>query len=302
MKESMIEFTHKGTLEIGNPEAQIFCFVGKDNKGEIRRVISGRSLTSAIGMKGRGDGARKRIAQHHKLRPYFSPDLVKAIEQPLQIVGGPGSRRSKPVDGYEATVLHDICQAILDARDAGVLTTKPEIRYANYSNALIRGLAKVGIIALIDEATGYQAERDRNELNRLLKMYVTEELRPWVKTFPDDFYRELFRLRGWQYKPLSVKRPQVVGKLTNQIIYERMPPGVLEELERKNPKNSKGNRSHRHFQNLTEDIGLPQLQKMLAGVIALMRASTTWGGFQRLLERAYPPNGHRQLELFDEDA
>ncbi len=295
MSQNSITFTHSGILEIGN--ARIQCFVGKDNQGKVRRVISGRSLTSAIGMKGRGPGARRRVAKHHKLGPYLPDDLVKAIEEPVEIVGGPGSRRTKPTDGYEATVLHDICQAILDAKDDGALTTAAELRYAQYSEALIRGLAKVGIIALIDEATGYQAERDREELQKLLSMYVNEELRPWVKTFPDDYYRELFRLRGWQYKPLSVKRPQFVGKLTNQIVYERMPPGVLEELEKRNPKNMRGHRTHHHHQHLTEDVGVPHLEKMLTGVTALMRASPNWNMFMRLLNRAYPPNGVRQLEL-----
>ena len=155
-----------------------------------------------------------------------------AIQNPIQFLGT-GSRVKHPAAGYEATILHDLCQAALSARDTGVLKTEQEQRYAQYCEALLRAFAKVGMVALVDEATGYQAERDRDELHRILEAYIAQELLPWAKRFPDEFYRQLFRLRGWQYSPLTVKRPQYIGKLTNKLIYEKLPPGVLGELRRK---------------------------------------------------------------------
>ncbi len=109
----------------------------------------------------------------------------------------------------------------------------------------------------------------------------------WAKRFPDEFYKQLFRLRGWQYSPFSVKRPVFVGKLTNYLIYEQLPDGVLEELRHKNPKDEKGRRKHRHHQFLTEDIDNPHLEKHLASVTTLMRASTHWRSFERLFIRAF---------------
>ena len=168
----------------------------------------------------------------------------------------------------------------------------------------MRALSRVGVIALVDEATGYQEVRDRDELHRILAAYIHEELLPWAKRFPDEFYQQLFRLKGWEYKPPSVKRPQFVGKLTNELIYEKLPDGVLQQLREKNPLTSGGYRKHRHHQFLTMDIGNPHLERHVAAVTTLMRVSSTWTRFKKLFDRAYPP-AIAQLELLsladDED-
>lgn len=130
-----------------------------------------------------------------------------------------------------------------------------------------------GIIALVDEATGYQYDRARDALEKILDKFISKELRKWAKTFPDEFFENMFRLRGWQYVPFSVKRPGVVGKYTNDLIYERLAPGVLEELKRLTPRDERGRTKHRFFQRLTENVGHPRLREHLAAVIALMKAS-----------------------------
>jgi hypothetical protein len=124
--------------------------------------------------------------------------------------------------------------------------------------------------------------------HNILAAYIAPELLPWTKRFPDDFYKEMFRLMGWQYNPMIMKRPKHVGNLTNQWIYEKLPPGVLDELRRKNPKNEKGRRSHCHHQFLTDDIGNPHLEKQLAVVLSLMRASVNKQEFLRLFRRVFP--------------
>ncbi len=279
---------HQGILSIG--DIQIPCFVLEDGT----RVISGRGMTKAIGMKGRGQGVQ-RIPSHKTIKPFINNELEVAIKNPINFLGV-GSRRKNPTAGYEATILHDLCQVVLKARDEDALKTEQEKRYAQYCDILIRAFAKVGIVALVDEATGYQYIRDRDELNRILEVYIAEELLPWTKRFPDEFYKQLFKLRNWQYSPLSIKRPQYVGKLTNQLIYEKLPPGVLDELRKKNPVTPKGFRKHRHHQFLTEDIGNPHLERHIASVTTLMRAAPNWRNFERLFQRAFP-SGHEQLEM-----
>lgn len=81
-------------------------------------------MTKAIGMKGRGQGIR-RISSHKTLIPFINNDLRVAIENPIKFIGT-SSRKKNPTAGYEATILHDLCQAILDARDNGVLKTDQE--------------------------------------------------------------------------------------------------------------------------------------------------------------------------------
>jgi hypothetical protein len=283
--------THAGEMRIG--DITIPCFVLENGM----RVISHRGLQQSLG-RGISGGARNTA---HFLAQFESKvrdgkDLTARVSEPLHFVP-PNFGRS--AYGYEATVLADICDVILEARQAGVATGKHVDRVAARCEILVRGFARVGIIALVDEATGYQDVRPRDDLHRLLALYISNELLPWAKRFPDEFYKQLFRLRGWQYNPMSVKRPRLVGRLTELIVYKKLPPGVLEKLKEKNPKNESGRRRHKHHEFLTDDIGNPHLEKHLAVVTALMRASPHWDSFKRLLARAVPTPGE-QLGLFDE--
>jgi hypothetical protein len=284
--------THQGTLSIGDIE--IPCFVLEDRT----RVISGRGMTTAIGMRGRGQGVT-RIPTHRTLKPFINEGLELAIKNPINFVGV-GSRSTKPTAGYEATILLQVCEVVLNARDAGQLRTEQEIRYAQYCDTLIRAFAKVGVVALIDEATGYQEVRDRLALQKILEKYIREDLARWAKTFPDEFYEELFRLKGWQYRPLSDKRPSVVGHWTNDIIYSRLAPGVLDALRKKNPVNETGRRPHKHFQYLTDEHGHPKLQEHLSNVIFLMKGSANWQSFYRILQRSSPKLGETPELLLDD--
>jgi hypothetical protein len=149
----------------------------------------------------------------------------------------------------------------------------------------------VGIIALIDEATGYQDSRAKDALAKILEAFITKELRKWVSTFPVDYYKELFRLRGWKFPNLPAdqrKRPILVGRLTNDIIYDRLAPGVKQELHRITPRDDKGRLKQKLFQHLTEEVGNPKLREHLASVVALMKAADKWTQFMTMLNRALP--------------
>lgn len=298
--QTLIRATHGSAdtpLKIG--EIEIPCYVLEDG----RRVLVQSGVLRALGIArggntpySRGDRL-SRFTGQPALQPFVSRSILDVIENPIEFKTPKGGRAL----GYEATILTDVCEAILKARDAGKLQKQQE-HIARRADLLMRGFAVVGIVALVDEATGYQAVRDKNALFRILEAYVSKELLPWTKRFPDEFYQEMFRLRGWQYSPLSVSRPGIVGKLTNNIVYERLPPGVLDELQRKNPVISRGRRAHKHHQFLTTDIGNPHLEKHLAIVIALMRASDSYPKFEKLLNKAVPvPNKPIQTEMFADD-
>jgi hypothetical protein len=201
--------------------------------------------------------------------------------------------------GYRAEILPKVCEVYLKARDANALL-KTQEKFAAACDLIVRGLAHVGIIALVDEVTGYQAVRSRQALEEILEKFISKELRKWAKTFPDEFYEQMFRLRDWQYVPFSVKRPVIIGKFTNDLVYERLAPGVLEELKRITPRDEKGRTKQRFFQRLTEDVGHPRLREHLTAVIALMRASTKWDQFYRMLQRALPKYMEQQPLGLDE--
>jgi hypothetical protein len=275
---------YKGILKISDIE--IPCFVLNDG----RRVISGRGITSAIGMRGRGQGMA-RISALLRQKGNSSNDLHVAIDNPIVFDGA----APLPTQGYEAPVLVEICEAMLDARDRGALKTEQEQRYGSACYILTRAFAKLGIVALVDEATGYQEIRDRNALQQILDRYIGAELAKWARTFPEEFYREVFRLKSWTFTPGSNKRPMMMAKITADLIYSRLAPGVLDELRRLSPKDERGRRKNKLFQWLSPDFGHPTLKNHISGVIYLAKANDDWDIFCRALDRAAPQFGKTLL-------
>lgn len=296
MNDNILKITYGSPdrpLTIGAIE--IPCYVLEDTT----RVLSQRGLQTGIGMSTSG-GSRigeQRIAtflDSIAKKSIQNKDLTMRIRNPLRFRRTNGGRI---VYGYEATILADICDAVLAARNLNIL--QPQQKHiADQCEILVRGFARVGIIALVDEATGYQDVRDRLALNAILDKYLRKEFAAWSKRFPDEFYEQIFRLKGWQWCGMSINRPSVVGHYTNDVVWNRLAPGIRKRLETKNPKDEKGYRRARHHQWLTEDLGHPALTQHLHAVMSLMRASTTWEQFQRLLQRAFPKKGDTlEMEL-----
>ena len=275
--------THFGSLKIG--ETEIICFVLDDG----RRVISGRGLTSAIGMKGRGQGAA-RIAGHKLLKHNESNDLSLAIETPIKFVGRSPKGANATSDGYEAIVLQEVCESILTARDKGLLASDQDKRYAVRADILMRGFARVGIVALVDEATGYQKDRAKDALAKVLEAFVAKELQPWVKTFPADYYEQLFRLYHIPFPPEGKPqwRPSFFGHITNDVVYARLAPELLPELKK---AASKAARKARLHQWLINEMGHPKLREHLASIVTLMRISKTPDQFKGFVDQAHPRFG-----------
>ena len=163
------------------------------------------------------------------------------------------------------------------------------------ADILMRALAHTGIIALIDEVTGYQSQRPPDALTKILEAFIAKELQPYVKTFPSDFYEHLFRLRGLNYKTDSVERPLYFGCLTNDIVYRRLAPGVLAELKKITLRNEAGRPKHKYFQRLTHNLGYPKLREHLGGVVDIMKLSSDYGDFLSKLDRLHPRYGQMYL-------
>jgi P63C domain len=230
------------------------------------------------------------------LKPYISHDL-EAVLSVVEFRTPKGTR----AEGFQAELLPKICETYLSARDAKALTS-PQSRVAKQADILMRGLAHVGIIALVDEATGYQEVRDRLALQEILDRYLRKEFAAWAKRFPDEFYREIFRLRGWVWKGMRINRPQCVAAYTRNLVYQRLAPGIFKELEARNPKIERGHRLALHHQWLTEDVGHPALAQHLHALLGLMRASDTWQQMMKLVNRAFPKRGDSlQMEMFRDD-
>ena len=259
------------------------------------RILTQTDFMEGMGMYYSGWVAQKQSQDNSSAEiPHFlafkalEPFIDKHLGDLQSITLSYKTERGNTARGIKAEIIPKICEIWIDADEQGKLG-KRQKQIAQSAKLLMRSLAHTGIIALVDEVTGYQNVRARHALEEILNKFISEELRKWAKTFPDEFYKEMFRLKEWPYNPSSIdKRPGVVGKYTNNLVYERLAPGVLDELRKKNPKNSKGHRRHKHFQYLTEDIGDPRLREHLASVIVLMRASDNWDQFMRSMNRALP--------------
>ena len=270
-------------LIIGNIE--IDCYVLEDET----RVLSRGGFQSALG--------RHRTSRKHQqndvvnlpaflaasnLQPFVSKALVTA-STPVEFQA---PSRGPVAYGYRAELLPEVCEVYEEAHRAGALLPSQQ-HIAERARIVRKGLGKLGIIGLVDEATGYQEIRSKLALATILEKFIAKELQPWTRTFPYEFYEQIFRLKRWS-GPDGVKRPSVIGHYTNDIVYARLAHGVLEELQRKNPALPTGGRKRRHHQWFTPDPGHAKLKEHLAAVIALMKVAPNWNRFMADLPRAFP--------------
>jgi hypothetical protein len=169
-------------LELG--DVQIPCYVLDDGT----RVLSFTGLISALGIsRGSTRGGDTRLVQfveNEAVRSFLSAEVIGAVKEPIKFTP---PHRGRTAYGYQATLLADLCEGILAARTADTLTTPSQLAIAKQCEILVRGFARVGIVALVDEVTGYQRDRSKDELARILRDWVAKELQPYVKMFPADF-------------------------------------------------------------------------------------------------------------------
>jgi len=278
-------------LVIGGIEIQ--CYVLEN---ELRVLSQGDFLTAINGPGGPGvEPAGMPDADElpvflsgGNLKPFISKELVSSATPVLFQL----DTDSQPIVGYSALLLPEVCVAYLEARDAGALHPDP---LAKNAETLIRGLATVGVIALVDEATDYRRVCEQNALEKILNRYLDDNARKWAKTFPDEFWRKLIKIKGLP-SYMAMKRPDFVGMWVNDIVYKRLAPGILQELEELNPAETDPitgtrTRENKHHQYLTEDQGLPELREHLAKVMTLMDAAANKHDFRRLLNTALPKHG-----------
>ncbi len=289
----LLQATHEGEVKIG--DAVFKAAVLPNGK----RLLSQGTFLLALGRSRTpkaGTGALTTVdglpffLQAEQLKDFISDDLRQSTT-PILFRTAAGRRAV----GYDAELLPMVCEVYLKLRDESVESTgKVPAQYRHIirqCDALMRGLAHVGIIALVDEATGYQETRDRLALQAILDKFLRKELAAWAKTFPDEFYQQIFRLRGWEWRGMAVNRPQVVAYYTKDLVYLRLAPGLLKELEDRMPRDEKGRRKGRYPQLLTDDIGHPALARHLYAVTTLMRLSKDWDSLMDMVDRAFPRYG-----------
>lgn len=264
------------------------------NLADGRRVISTTAFLTALGRARPGGQTYERrratgrdqlpvFLASERLRPFIPSNFSVATIRYSPVGNGPRA------EGVDADAVPMICKIWVDAWTAGALLDR-QLPTAYAAAAINNALAHVGIIALIDEVTGYQADRAREELQKILKAYVCPEMLPWLQRFPSEFFKETYKIMGWEYKEGTAARPGFVGTIINDWIYKRLPAPVLPELCKVNPVID-GHRRRKHHQHLTRETGIPHLDRQISHVTMLMRVSTDRRMFEELLVRAFPVSG-----------
>ncbi|HSK76651.1 MAG TPA: P63C domain-containing protein [Thermoanaerobaculia bacterium] len=294
----------RGELLIG--EISLDCFHLDDG----RRVFHKRGIAKALGLKSSGGNAFKKMISREGVGSALGEELRAKIDNPivfnpLALDPGNGAKRTFG-HGYEATVLIDICEALIQAQRNNELAPSQAF-LAIQAEVIVRSSAKLGIIALIDEATGYISDLRKEEYRKLFQAFVQEELRQWEQEFPDRFFDMIYRLYGLKRKnPKSFKHPGFFGKFIRKYVYHPLANSngaILKDLDEKNPVvYVGGGRRHKFFQFLTDEIGLPAFRQHLWQVVGIGNSVPDKTAFERAFRRAFPePNTQLDLDLGSND-
>lgn len=280
-KRPTISATHDGELHLGQ-HITLDCYVLDSG---ARVMTLGSAVKSLTGTSG-SDLASYISVQ--ALRPYLDPDkaLAGAVEFTIprtQFIGR----------GIEAETFVNICTAYVEALADGASLTERQQEIAQKASVLLAACAKVGLIALIDEATGYQYKRRADALQMKLRAFLRDELRPWEKTFPDELWIEFGRLTGWE-EPLRF-RPKYWGIYVMEMIYEALDPDVAEVLREERPEPRHGQNYH---QWMSDNFGLPELTNQINQVIGIAKTCSSIGELRRKVRTYY--GREVQMELVPE--
>lgn len=242
---------HRGVMELGGVPIDVYVLDTGD------RVLSQRSAVKAI--TGQDSGNLGEYLSIQGLKGFVNSDLVLGETKDFFIPGTQLRGRGITAEQFEA-----ILTGYVRALGAGALKTDRQREIATACAILSTAFLKIGIIAQIDEATGYQYERAADALQVKLQAYIAEELRDWEKTFPDELWEMFGRLTRWQ-GPIH-SRPKWWGHLVNELIYEALDPDIAEYLKKNKPKPFHGQNYH---QWMSEDVGLKALISHIYKVIGM---------------------------------
>jgi len=274
--EDFPKATHWGELAIGTKSLPCYRLASGERVFSLKGVVV--SLME-------GDGGQ--LAEYIKvksLKEFLPIDLVPAENDqiPALIKFDTGAESfAKYAWGLPVEKLIDLCDAYSNAAESGCLTDRQH-KIAVNANAFLRACAKVGIVALVDEATGYQQERPLNELEFKLKLFLAEEMRKWEKTFPDELWVQFGRLTRW--KGTLHQRPKYWGKLVMELVYEYLDPDVAQWLKDNAPTPA-GNLSYHRW--LNEQYGLKKLVEHIWKVIGVASTCETMDELRKKMRELY---------------
>jgi P63C domain-containing protein len=273
----MPEAKLRGVLRLAlDEDFEIPCYVLDDGQRLIGRTSATEWLT---GIKG-GGGFEKYLGVG-PLKSFINMDLVLERLVAFRLPEVEGLERN--VKGLPTDLMIEICRGMVAALEASVnpkiavKLTERQAEIAVRASMFLAACAKVGLDALVDEATGNQYERAEDALQVKLRAYLAEEMRKWEKTFPDELWKEFGRLTGW--KGSVTKRPKYWGKLVTELVYEYLDPDVAKWLKDHVPQPQKGQNWHQYLS------GQYGLRKLIEHIWMLIGISSTCRNIGELYEK-----------------
>lgn len=266
--------THKGTFqeEFG---IDVDCYVLDDE--DRTAVLSQTGVGRAIGLSSRANAVPRLLESKAMMDVPGGAQLRAKLSQPLKFQWGTGGAHEPPpsiIHGFDATLLIELCQAIIRAEQN---LTERQRHIAKQAHIILSASAKSGIKGLVYALAGYSPEAE--EVIAAFKMYVLEEAKKYEKEFPNELYAEWYRLyeipilprgKSWHFKHLTVKHiyyplAQSSGK-------------VLQLLRAIRARG--GDRNKKLFQFLSE-IGARALRIQLGRVLEMAESSPDKATYER---------------------
>lgn len=260
-----------------------------------QRVI-GRTATTEMlsGFKYQGD--LEGYLRSQNLKPFLDIDTVVANMVSFRLPEV--EQLGREVKGLPADLLIEICRALVAAFQASqeeppkVKLTPRQVAMAAKASMFLAACAKVGLDALIDEATGYQTVREEDALQVKLRAYLEKEMRKWEKTFPDELWLEFGRLTNWHGS--VTRRPKYWGQLVMALVYEYLDKDVALWLKEHAPKPQKGQNYH---QWLTSQYGLRKLVEHIWMLVGISRTCHNMDELKMKMEQMFG-KGQFQYDMF----
>lgn len=255
----------RGTIRIGDMDIEAHVL------NDERRVFTQREVVRVLS-GGRESG---NIVAYLQRNPLYSNQFAAGATIDFRIPGNP-----TVANGYEATLLIEICELYLEARRQKLL--KPnQIKLALQSEIILRSCAKIGIIALVDEATGYQEVRKKRALQIKFQAFIAEELQEWAQMFKPEFWIELARLEGIRYSPRN--RPLRWGKYIMAFVYDAIDMDVSRALKAAIPDPHYQNNLHQ----LLTDWGRQQVHDQIERVTTIMKLCDNMKDFREKFAKVF---------------
>jgi len=267
----------RGPLNIGNVELEGHVL------SDLRRVLTQGEVVKVL----TGGTDSSNLGRYLRRVPDFEESMIAGRTIRFRVPGNPTI-----ATGYEAELLIEICDLYLVARDGKKL--KPgQAKLAEMAEIIVRASAKVGIVALVDEATGYQKVRAKQALQLKLQAFIADEMGEWALMFPTDFWVELARLEGIKYSPKY--RPLRWGKYVMAFVYDAVDPDVGKELRMINPDPRFKQNHHQWLQKL----GRERVNNQIYQVIAIMKLCHDMNDFKKKFAHVFQKTPI-QMELWED--